>query len=195
LLTQQRHPIGRMTRQLLPVLLILPPPLLAAGLLGTASVITGPDQTGAFVFIVSGALAITVPLLAVAPHLGALLTLHSGREVADLARCFGSAPARPLIQLLLPGLVASGGALFLIGSALALLDVSTYPVVRSIGTDALAPQLMQQVLADPAATAWAQLALGLASACAVLLTLAALLVDRRSRHPMLRAATMTAAPA
>jgi ABC-type Fe3+ transport system permease subunit len=184
-----------MIRQLLPVLLILPGPLLAVGLLGTAAMVTGTDQTDAPLLIVSAGLAITVPLLAVAPHLGALLTLHSRREVADLARCFGSAPARPLVQLLLPGLVASGGALFLIGSALALLDVSTYPIVRSIGTDALAAQLMQQVQADPAATAWAPLALALASAGAVLLTLAALLVDRRSRHPLLRAATMTAAPA
>jgi ABC-type Fe3+ transport system permease subunit len=194
LLTQQPNPLGRMIRQLLPVLLILPAPLLAAGLLGTASVITGPDQTGAFVYIVSGGLAISVPLLAVAPHLGALLTLHSGREIADLARCFGSAPARPLVQLLLPGLLASGWALFLIGSALALLDVSTHPILRSIGTDPLAVELMQQVRAGTAATTWAPLALALASATAVLLTLAALLVDRRSRHPMLRAATMTAAP-
>jgi ABC-type spermidine/putrescine transport system permease subunit II len=130
--------------------------------------------------VFAAALAITLPIVPLVPHLSAHLALRPSREAADLARCLGAAPGWLTWRLTLPGLVVLVASLAFFGAALSLLDAVPIALLYQFGNLPLAGAVLQQTSSDAPLTTWALTGLCLVLAASCLLASGGLLLRSRS---------------
>lgn len=123
-------------------------------------------------------LAVTLPLIALLPQLGARFDLHSTGEASNLARCFGANPAWLGFRLGLPKGLALTASLLCFGAALSLSDMSTNAFLAADRTT-WAALLFENIRGGAIIEQWAMPGLGLTLAGFVLLVFGGLLLTGR----------------
>ena len=123
-------------------------------------------------------LAVTLPLIALLPQLGAHFELHPTSEASNLARCFGVNPGWLGFRLGLRKGLTLTAALLCFGAALSLSDMSTKAFLAADRTT-WAAHLFENIRGGAVIEQWAMSGFGLTMAGFVLLVVGGLLLTGR----------------